>query len=212
MTSLIQRLVEESQQMAAAPLSTSQKHKSWHKGVNCVMSVTGFWGDIKALWSLGSLLLKCPSPMFRPAAGYNTLRNLFVWEFLLPLHFPPENYSVALAKTKGNDILWTKVSSKIQTLTFTKQMWKEDLPYVLWCSRVWWKRFYLRFPLFCFHLTGNLYALAARFHSWKKIVPALKIWVFHLFSFSAYQWVFHLRHNRIYTKLLNTLHQLDQVL
>lgn len=49
---LIQRLVAESQQMAAAPLSTSpmaQNHEPWHKGVKCVMAVTGFWGDIKAL-------------------------------------------------------------------------------------------------------------------------------------------------------------------
>lgn len=167
MTSLIQRLVAESQQMAAAPLSTSptaQNLKSWHKGVKCVMAVTGFWGDIKALWSLGSLLLKCNYPMFRSVAGYKTVRYLLVWEFLLPLHFPPESYSAVLAKTNSNDILWTKVSSKIQTLTSTKQTWKEDLPYMLWWSRVWWKRFYLHFPLFCFHLTGNLYALAARFH------------------------------------------------
>lgn len=52
MTCLIQRLVAESQQMAAAPLSTSpvaQNHEPWHKGVKCVMAVTGFWGDIKAL-------------------------------------------------------------------------------------------------------------------------------------------------------------------
>lgn len=40
------------EQMAAAPLSTSpmaQNHEPWHKGVKCVMAVTGFWGDIKAL-------------------------------------------------------------------------------------------------------------------------------------------------------------------
>lgn len=46
-TCLIQRLVAESQQMAAAPLSTSpmaQNHEPWHKGVKCVMAVTGFWG------------------------------------------------------------------------------------------------------------------------------------------------------------------------
>lgn len=80
-------------------------------------------------------------------------------------------HSASLLKTtvwcwqkQRHDILWTKVSLKIQTLAFTKQMWKEDLPYKLWCSRVRWKRFYLHFPLFCFHLTGNLYALAARFH------------------------------------------------
>lgn len=84
---LIQRLAAQSQQMAAAPLSpspTAQNHESWHKGVKQVMAVTGFWGDIKALWSLGSLPLECIKPMFWPVAGYNTVRHLLVWEFLLP--------------------------------------------------------------------------------------------------------------------------------
>lgn len=70
--------------------------------------------------------------MIPSVAGYDSVRYLLIWPFLLPLRFSPENYSTVLAKIKGDDILWTKVSSKIQMLTFTKQVWEEDLPYMLW--------------------------------------------------------------------------------
>lgn len=41
--------------------------------------------------------------------------EIFTCMAVLPLHLSPENYNITLAKIKGGEILWTKISSKIQT-------------------------------------------------------------------------------------------------